>query len=138
MSPPYPPLSPPVRCPAGTGDRSVSRRATRCSVYRDIGLSSLLLFDIIMLHKSIICYQNDSWIFATSTCNLEKRNCTFWPFCAKKSLTNDSFFGPFHSKVAWSTDRKVCGRPTREKFFDYLDKSWSFWAIFDFAQIRAR
>ena len=79
----------------------------------------------------------------------------------KKSLTNDSVFGPFYSKFAWSTDHKVCGRPTigclhdrpqgvwstdqstygrstREKFFDYLDKSWSFWAIFDFAQIRAR
>ena len=79
----------------------------------------------------------------------------------KKSLTDDSVFGPFHSKVAWSTDHKVCGRPTigclhdrpqgvwstdhstsgrptREKFFDYLDKSWSFWAIFDIAQIRAR
>ena len=79
----------------------------------------------------------------------------------KKSLTDDSVFGPFHSKFAWSTDHKVCGRPTigclhdrpqgvwstdqstygrptREKFFDYLDKSWPFWAIFDFAQIRAR
>ena len=78
----------------------------------------------------------------------------------KKSLTDDSVFGPFYSKIAWSTDHKVCGRPTigclhdrpqgvwstdqstygrptREKFSDYLDNSWSFWVIFDLAQIRA-
>ena len=90
----------------------------------------LFFFDIIMSHKTIICYQNDSWIFATSTCNLENQNCTFWPFCAKNHWPTTQFLAHFI--------QKSLGRPTREKFFDYLDKSWSFWAIFGIAQIRAR
>ena len=43
----------------------------------------------------------------------------------KKSLTNDSVFGPFHSKVAWSTDHKVCGRPTIAPMVDRPGKNFS-------------
>ena len=52
----YYPICPNIR---DTGT-VVSRRATRCGIYQDIGLSSFLFPDIIMLHKTMIYYQNDS------------------------------------------------------------------------------
>ena len=78
----------------GHRDRSVSRKATRCSIYREINLSSLLC-NFIMSHKTMICCQNDIWIFATSTCNLENRNCTFLPFCAKNHWPTTQFLVHF-------------------------------------------
>ena len=69
-------------------------------------------FDIIMLHKSMICYQNDSWIFATSTCNLENQNCTFWPFCAKNHWPMTQFLVHFIQKsLGRPTIRSVVDRP---------------------------
>ena len=43
----------------------------------------------------------------------------------KKSLTDDSVFCPFHSKFAWSTDHKVCGRPTIGCLHDRPGKNFS-------------
>ena len=43
----------------------------------------------------------------------------------KKSLTDDSVFGPFYSKFAWSTDHKVCGRPTKAPMVDRPGKNFS-------------
>ena len=103
-------------CPTdnGTGDRSVFRRATWCSIYQDINLSSLLsyFFDIIMSHKTMICYQKDSWFFATSTCNLENQNCTFWPFCAKNHWPTTQFLAHFiQCSLGRPTIRSVVDRP---------------------------
>ena len=39
--------------------RSVSRNAIRCSIYKDIRLFPVS-FDVKVLHKTMICYQNDS------------------------------------------------------------------------------
>ena len=97
----------------GQRDRSVSRRATRCSIYQDINLSSLLFYyDIIMSYITMICYQNDSWIFATSTCNLENQNCTFWPFCAKNRWPTTQFLAHFIQRsLGRPTIRSVVDRP---------------------------
>ena len=96
----------------GHRDRSVSRRAIRCSIYREINLSSLLSLDIIMSRKSMICYQNDSWIFATSSCNLENQNCTFWSFCAKNHWPTTPFLVHFiHRSLGRPTIRSVVDRP---------------------------
>ena len=95
----------------GQRDRSVSRRATRCSIYQDIRLSPVS-FDVKVLHKTMICYQNDSWIFATSTCNLENQNCTFWLFCAKNHWPTTPFLVHFiHRSLGRPTIRSVVDRP---------------------------
>ena len=94
----------------GQRDRSVSRRATRCGMYRTSACPLFYFFDIIMSHITMICYHNDSWIFATSTCNLEERNCTFWPFCAKNHWPTTQFFSHFI--------QKSLGRPTISSVVD--------------------
>ena len=91
--------------------RSVSRNAIRCSIYKDIRLFPVS-FDVKVLHKTMICYQNDSWIFATSTCNLENQNCTFWPFCAKNHWPTTQFLVHFiQSSLGRPTIRSVVDRP---------------------------
>ena len=65
-----------------------------------------------MSHKSMICYQNNSWIFVTSTCNLENQNCTFWPFCAKNHWPTTQFLVHFIQRsLGRPTIRSVVGRP---------------------------
>ena len=105
-------LSPWAAIYRGHRDKSVSRRAIRCGIYQDIGLSSLLFLDTTMSHISVIYYQNDSWIFATSTCNLENQNCTFWPFCAKNHWPTTQFLAHFIQKsLGRPTIRSVVDRP---------------------------
>ena len=70
------------------------------------------IFDIIMSYITMICYQNDSWIFATSTCNLENQNCTFWPFCAKTHWPTTQFLAHFiQESLGRPTIRSVVDRP---------------------------
>ena len=93
-----------------------------------------------MSHISMICYQNDSWIFATSTCNLENQNCTFWPFCAKNHWPTTQFLAHFiqmslgrptirsvvdRPKGACTTDHRVSGRPTIAPLVDRPRKNFS-------------
>ena len=69
-------------------------------------------FDVKVSLKTTICYQNDSWIFATSTCNLENKNCTFWPFCAKNHWPTTRFFAHFIQRsLGRPTIRSVVDRP---------------------------
>ena len=96
-----------------TGDRSVSRRATRCSIYQDINLSSLLFY---FWYHNVIYYHDMLSKRQLNFCDLNlqsrKSELHILALLCKKSLTNDSVFCPFYSKFAWSTDHKVCGRPT--------------------------
>ena len=60
----------------------------------------------------MIYYQNDSWIFATSTCNLENQNCTFVPFCAKNHWPTTQFLVHFiQMSLGRPTIRSVVDRP---------------------------
>ena len=88
----------------------------------------------------MICYQNDSWIFATSTCNLENQNCTFGSFCAKiidqrlgilAHFIQESLGRPTirsvvdRPKGACTTDHRVSGRPTIAPMVDRPGKNIS-------------
>ena len=66
---------------------------------------------------SFLCYQNVSWIFVTSTCNLEKRNCTFWLFCAKNHWPTTQFLVHFI--------QRSLGRPTIRSVVDRPGKNFS-------------
>ena len=105
-------LSPWAAIYRGTGTSLCPEGQQGIIIYQDIGLSFFLFLDTIMSHISVIYYQNDSWIFATSTCNLENQNCTFWPFCAKNHWPTTQFLVHFiQSSLGRPTIRSVVDRP---------------------------
>ena len=99
-----------------------------------------MFYGDIVSYNCLVLHQNDSWIFATSTCNLENQNCTFWPFCAKiidqrlgilAHFIQESLGRPTirsvvdRPKGAYTTDHRVSGRPTTAPMVDRPGKNIS-------------